>query len=93
MRKAIVGLGVLGFPALTSPLAYRLLRAQVSTSLDGYQPNPEKVTQSCHEGVNDSLFQPRDVVAFAVPALIAEDAFRVQAHPDRSGGCSLRYVP
>lgn len=47
MRKAIVGLvvlaifGGLGFLALTSPSAYRLLRAQASTSLDGYKPNPE----------------------------------------------------
>ncbi|WP_150117771.1 hypothetical protein [Microvirga vignae] len=41
MRKAIVGLGVLGFLALTSPSAYRLLRVQTATSLDGYKPNPE----------------------------------------------------
>jgi len=47
MRKAIVGLGVLavlgvlGFFMLTSPSAYRLLRAQAATSLDGHKPDLE----------------------------------------------------
>jgi mono/diheme cytochrome c family protein len=47
MRKAIVGLGVLilcgvlGFLALTSPSAYRMLRAQAAPSLDNHQPNIE----------------------------------------------------
>jgi len=47
MRKAILGLGVLvllgvlGFLALTSPSAYRLLRGEAGASLESHAPDPE----------------------------------------------------
>ncbi|MEZ0170179.1 cytochrome c [Microvirga sp. TS319] len=47
MRKAILGLGILvlcgalGFLALTSPSAYRMLRAQASPAPTDHKPNPD----------------------------------------------------